>query len=129
MVDTNKKTAADYYSDLCAKSEHCETLLAEKNQLLAKIDQLEKFRDLQDELDQAKLNLSKAEKSVERLYAEKESLLCYKDQAKKLEDKVKDYDLALSKLQKYKEVNIMWIRPLPGCELHCLIQSINFGPW
>ena len=129
-MDTNKKTAADYYSDLCAKSEHCETLLAEKNQLLAKIDQLEKFRDLQDELDQAKLNLSKAEKSVERLYAEKESLVCYKDRAKQLEDKVKDYDLALSKLQKYKEVNIITlIQLLPGCELHYLIQSINFGPW
>ena len=106
-MDSHKKTAGDYYNELCAKSEHCETLLAEKNQLLeAKSEQLKKFQDLQDELDQAKLNLSKAEKSVERLSAEKESLVCYKGRAKKLEDKLKDYDLALSKLQKYKEVNL-----------------------
>lgn len=107
MVDTHKKTATDYYEEICAKSELCETLLTEKNQLLAKIEHLEKFRDLQDELDQAKLNLSKAEKSVERLRVEKESLICYRDQAKKLEDKLKDHDLALSKLQKYKEVTII----------------------
>ena len=106
-METHRKTASDYYNELYAKSEQCETLLAEKNQLQAKINQLEKFRDLQDELDEAKLNLSKAEKSVERLYAEKESLICYKDRSKKLEDKLKDYDLALSKLQKYKEVNIV----------------------
>lgn len=107
-METHRKTADDYYHELCAKSEHCEMLLAEKNQLQAKVDQLEKFRDLQDELDEAKLNLSKAEKSVKHLYTEKESLMCYKDRAKKLEDKLKDYDLALSKLQKYKEVNIIY---------------------
>ena len=106
MVETHRKTANDYYTELCAKSDQYETLLAEKNQLQAKVGQLGEFRDLQDELDQAKLNLSRAEKSMERLRAEKESLCCYKDQATKLEDKLKDYDLALSKLQKYKEVSI-----------------------
>ena len=104
-METHRKTASDYYTDLCAKSEQCETLLVEKNQLQAKVGQVEDFRDLQDELDQAKLNLSRAEKSVQRLRAEKESLCCYKDQVAKLEVKLKDYNLAVSKLQEYKEVH------------------------
>ena len=106
MVETHQKNAQDYYSELCAKSESYEALLAEKNQLEEKLGHLRELRDMQDELDQANLNLSKMEKSLERLRSENESLCVYRDQVTELKAKLVDYDLAHSKLHEYKEVRL-----------------------
>ena len=107
MVETHQKNAQDYYSELCSKAEAYEALLKEKNQLAEKLSHLQELRDMQDELDQANLNLSKAEKSLERLRSENESLCGYKNQVGELEAKLKDYDLTHSKLHEYKEVRFL----------------------
>ena len=115
MVGTHQKNAQDCYSELCAKSEAYEALLTEKNQLEEKLGHLRELRDMQDELDQANLNLSKMEKSLERLRSENESLCGYRDQVTELEAKLMDYDLTHSKLHEYKEVKLT-------------VQSIKIDP-
>ena len=105
MVETHRKNSHDYYSDFCTKAEAYESLLTEKNQLEEKLGHLGELRDVQDELDQANLNLSKAKKSMDRLRSENESLCGYREQVVELEAKLKDYDLTHSKLHEYKEVH------------------------
>lgn len=109
LVETHRKNAHDYCSELGAKAEAYDLLLAEKNQLEEKLGHLGELRDIQDELDQANMNLSKTEKSLERLKSENESLRGYRDQVVELEDKLEDYDLTHSKLHEYKEVRLHFI--------------------
>ena len=106
MVETHRKNADEYYSELCAKSKDNDTLTTENNQLKEKVAHLEELRDVQDELDQTNLNLSKAEKNMERLKSENESLRRFRDRVKELEGKLEDYDLTHTKLHEYKEVYI-----------------------
>lgn len=122
MVETQRKASHDYYSELCAKTEAYEALRAHNNQLEAKVGQLREVRDLQDELDQANLNLSKTEKSLERYKSEVELLRGHKDQVAELEIKLKDYDLTHSKLHEYREVSIHFL-----CETIGLLFVLIFS--
>ena len=115
MVETHRKNADEYYSELCTKSKDYDALMAEKNQLKEKAAHLEELRDVQDELDQAKLNLCRAEKNLERVRSENESLRGYKECVRELEVKVEDYDLTHAKLHEYKEV----LHPLFNVECTC----------
>lgn len=107
MVETHRKNANEYYSELCSKSKDYDALMAERNQLSEKVAHLEELRDVQDELDQAKLNLSKVEKSLERAQSENTTLRGFKERVKELEVKLDDYDLTHVKLHEYKEVCLL----------------------
>ena len=101
---SEKAITEELSAELQLKTEENENLEIVNHQLEAKAARVSEFEDVRDELEQSKLDLSKAEKALVRYRTELESLQVLKETVKQLEKRVVDYESIKGQLQEHKKV-------------------------